>query len=90
MLEPLDPMKLRAVASDKESADSIEIRSAKRFFAIDEVLEGVRSLLSAFWQFRPHLYHDHKNRKKWHIQFPVLIPLPRKVQLLTSKPGTPV
>ncbi|KAL9134547.1 MAG: hypothetical protein Q9175_004260 [Cornicularia normoerica] len=70
MLKPLDSRKLRALVCDEEKVDCYSIRAAKNFFAENEVLEGVRNLLQAFGEWRPHLYHDHKNRERWHIQFP--------------------
>lgn len=70
MLEPLDSTKLRALVCDEEIVDCYNIRSAKRFFAENDVLQGVHNLLRAFRQWRPHLYHDHKYRERWHIQFP--------------------
>ena len=71
MLRPLDPGKLRALVCDEEIPDDSSIRSAKRFFAWENVLEGVHNLLQAFFrgEWSPHLCHDHSNRERWHIHF---------------------
>lgn len=89
MIEPLDSEILRELECDEEEVGSYHIRSAKSFFAENDVIEGVRNLLEAFgrWRWRPHLYHDHSNREKWHIQFPVHNSVPHNAQLLTRIPG---
>ena len=78
MLEPLDSKKLRALVCDGKDVDCYNIRAAKSFFDEDDVIEGVYNLLQAFRLWRPHLYHDHKYREKWHIQFPVRYSVPHR------------
>lgn len=72
MLRPLDPEKLRALVCDEKIPACASIRSVKGSFAWENVLDGVRNLLQAFGVgWIPHLYHDHKDPQRWHIQFSV-------------------
>ena len=90
MLEPLDSERLHTLLCDADNSDCLDIRAAKRFFAKGDVIEGLYDLLRAFRVWKPHLYHDHKHREKWHIQFAVRYSVPHRAYLLTSIAGSPL
>lgn len=95
MLQPLDPNKLRALVCEEENVyrndvDYHSIRLAKSYFAENDVIQGIYSLLDAFHeQWRPHLYHENSKPERWHIQFPVHASVPHKTQPLNRSQDPP-